>query len=65
VKKENLSDSERFNAASGYFYPVIPAQAGIQKFAARAGIQGFEERTGSRLTPGRRLCAYINACAEK
>jgi hypothetical protein len=25
------SDSERFSAASGYFYPVIPAQAGIQE----------------------------------
>jgi hypothetical protein len=29
------SDSERFSAASGYFYPVIPAQAGIQEFAAQ------------------------------
>jgi hypothetical protein len=33
------SDSERFSAASGYFYLVIPAQAGIQEFAAQTGIQ--------------------------
>jgi hypothetical protein len=26
------SDSERLSAASGYFYPVIPAKAGIQEF---------------------------------
>jgi hypothetical protein len=50
------SDSERFSAGSGYFYPVIPAQAGIQE---------FDERTGSRLAPGRRACAHINACAAK
>jgi hypothetical protein len=25
----------------------------------------FDQRTGSRLAPGRRLCAYINACAAK
>jgi hypothetical protein len=25
------SDSKRFSADSGYFYPVIPAQAGIQE----------------------------------
>jgi hypothetical protein len=33
------SVSVRFSTASGYFYPVIPAQAGIQEFAAQAGIQ--------------------------
>jgi hypothetical protein len=36
---ESRGDSERFSADSGYFYSVIPAQAGIQKFAAQAGIQ--------------------------
>jgi hypothetical protein len=29
-------DSERFSAASGYFHPVIPAQAGIQLFSPAA-----------------------------
>ncbi|MDR1936316.1 MAG: hypothetical protein LBS49_12180 [Candidatus Accumulibacter sp.] len=36
---ESRSDSERFSAGGGYFYLVIPAQAGIQEFAAQAGIQ--------------------------
>jgi hypothetical protein len=59
------SDSERFSADGGYFYPVIPAQAGIQEFAAQAGIQEFDQRTGSRQAKGRRLCADINAYAAK
>jgi hypothetical protein len=46
----------RFSTGSGYFVPVIPAQAGIQE---------FEERTGSRLAPGRRAGAHSNVQAMK
>jgi hypothetical protein len=35
---ELRSNSERFSADSGYFYPVIPAQAGIQEFAAQGSL---------------------------
>jgi hypothetical protein len=47
---------ERFSADSGYFDPVIPAQAGIQE---------FEVRTGSRLAPGRRAYAHTTVHAMK